>query len=435
MALTIGQIIHDRYRIAGLLGQGGMGAVYRAWHLTLKIPVAIKENLDTSNDAQRQFEREAQILARLSHPNLPRVTDYFFLPNHGQYLVMDFVEGEDLESKVQREGPLAEPQAIVWISQICDALAYLHGQPTPVIHRDIKPANVRITASGKAMLVDFGIAKLFDPHLKTTIGAKAVTPGFSPPEQYGTGQTDARSDIYSLGATLYTLLTGNTPPDSTLIVVGAKEFTPPRQVRIEISPNTELAILKCMEISQTRRFQNVQELRQALNATNAPPIHIPDQAQVEMTAFAALAAKVSAWQPADQSAGSNVSPGSTAPPEAAGLPQGLSIQPAAASSISPGNKRLTRRFIWAAAGWIIAKFFFYLEWLVCLAILASIWRSPSTSKQREFQKAMLIYWIGTLIVYLTIPAVANISGGLSFVLISYFLFAGLGGLAIKISKK
>ena len=433
MALTIGQVIHDRYRIAGLLGQGGMGAVYRAWHLTLKIPVAIKENLDTSIEAQRQFEREAQILARLSHPNLPRVTDYFFLPNQGQYLVMDFVEGEDLESRVQREGPLPESQAIAWISQICDALAYLHSQPSPVIHRDIKPANVRITDAGKAMLVDFGIAKLFDPHLKTTIGAKAVTPGFSPPEQYGTGQTDARSDIYSLGATLYTLLTGNIPPDSTLIVVGAKEFVSPRLVRTEISPKTEAVIVRCMEISQTKRFQNAQELRQALEAPVEAPVSIMGLAPVETPAIASLAAKVAGWQPADPASISFATPGTTDP-----LPPRLQASPnplRATTGITPTRKRFSQRFIWAAAGWIIAKFSFWLEWLVCLAILISIWRSSSTNKQKEFQKAMLIYWISSFVFYVIFQVATTDSDGVIYSLVSYIFLASLGGLALKIFKK
>jgi serine/threonine protein kinase len=167
-------------------------------------------------DAQRQFLREAKILANLSHPNLPRVTDYFLEKTNGQYLVMDFVEGQDLQQMLEdRGGPFSEGQAAEWASQISDALAYLHSQSPPIIHRDIKPANIRITPAGKAVLVDFGIAKVFDPQVKTTVGARAVSPGYSPVEQYGIGKTDRRTDIYALGATLYTLLTGVEPPEST----------------------------------------------------------------------------------------------------------------------------------------------------------------------------------------------------------------------------
>jgi serine/threonine protein kinase len=136
MSLTVGQVLNNRYRIEALLGQGGMGAVYRALDFNLNLTVAVKENLDASPEAQKQFGREAGILARLSHPNLPRVTDHFFIPGQGQYLVMDFVEGEDLQTMLKRLGVLPEPQVLNWVLQICDALAYLHSQPSPIIHRD-----------------------------------------------------------------------------------------------------------------------------------------------------------------------------------------------------------------------------------------------------------------------------------------------------------
>ena len=261
MPLQIGQTIHhDRYRIDSLLGQGGMGAVYLAWDTNLEIPVAIKENLDASPEAQKQFTREAQILARLAHPNLPRVIDSFILPEVGQYLVMDYVEGEDLHSMLERLGRLPEPQVLIWISQICDALAYLHNQSSPIIHRDIKPGNIKIRPDGRAMLVDFGIAKVYSPSLATTMGARAFTPGYSPPEQYGTGSTDRRSDIYALGATVYHLLTGKTPPDSIKRMLNRVELSPPRQLNDEISPNLEKIILRSTELDTDRRYQSVEEL-------------------------------------------------------------------------------------------------------------------------------------------------------------------------------
>ena len=128
--------------------------------------------------------------------------DHFILPGQGQYLVMEFFHGHDLAEFIQPTGPAVTlEQALDWIGQTCDTLTYLHTQVPPLIHRDIKPGNIRITPEGRAMLVDFGIAKAFDASHSTTVGARAVTPGFSPPEQYGQGKTDIQSDIYALGAT------------------------------------------------------------------------------------------------------------------------------------------------------------------------------------------------------------------------------------------
>ncbi len=283
MALQIGEVLNNRYRIAALLGQGGMGAVYRAWDVNLKMAVAVKENADASADAQRQFEREATLLAHLSHPNLPRVTDHFTLPGAGQYLVMDYVEGEDLESMLGRLGALPEEQAVVWVSQVCDALAYLHRQDPPVIHRDIKPANIRIARDGRAMLVDFGISKLFEPGGRTTVGARAVTPGYSPPEQYGDAATDARSDTYALGATLYHLLTGSPPPESIKRMVNLAELAPPRSLNPAISPAVERAVLGAMALPTDRRFQNAGALKSALTG-GATPLVEPAYAATPMMA-------------------------------------------------------------------------------------------------------------------------------------------------------
>ncbi len=266
MSPSTGQILHDRYRIVRLLGQGGFGAVYRAWDTTLDRPVALKENLETSLEAQRQFMREAKLLANLSHPNLPRVTDYFILPERGQYLVMDFVEGEDLQEIQQRAGnSLPEATVLPWITQVCDALAYLHSQNPPVIHRDIKPANIRVTKDGKAMLVDFGIAKVYDPQQSTTVGARAVTPGFSPHEQYGQGTTDARSDVYALGATLYFLLTGRQPTESIQRMV-RDPLPPVEQLNRNLSTSTVQAVQRAMQIDPELRFQSATEFKLALQS-------------------------------------------------------------------------------------------------------------------------------------------------------------------------
>jgi serine/threonine protein kinase, bacterial len=273
-----GTVIKNRYRISRLLGKGGFGAVYLAWDSQQDIPCALKENFDTSPKAQRQFEREASILANLEHPNLPCVKDHFSLPGQGQFLVMDFVEGENLQEMLDRTGgPLKETQVLPWILQVLDAITYLNGLQPPVIHRDIKPANIRITPDGQAVLVDFGIAKLYDPLKVTTVGARAVTPGFSPFEQYGHKTTDLRTDIYALGATLYTLLTGAQPSDSIGRVAGA-QLVKPRTLNPAITLNTEFTILKAMEIQPARRFQSATEFADALRSGAATiPVHKKNQ--------------------------------------------------------------------------------------------------------------------------------------------------------------
>jgi serine/threonine protein kinase len=166
--LAVGTILENRYRIDQLMGYGGMGALYRAYDTHLQRVVAIKENtitaLGISEEAigasRRQFEREALVLARVRHVNLPHVSDHFVTPEGNQYLVMDYIEGEDLAQIVARNGPLPEAQALSWINQVCDALEYLHSLQPPIIHRDIKPQNIKVTPTGQVFLVDFGIAKV-----------------------------------------------------------------------------------------------------------------------------------------------------------------------------------------------------------------------------------------------------------------------------------
>lgn len=229
MMLTPGLLLQNRYQIIRLLGQGGMGAVYQANDLRLQRVVAVKEN--NGGDAQ-QFQQEAILLANLSHSNLPRVIDHFAESTGAQYLVMDYIEGEDLDTMLTRQGALPETQVLAWLDQILDAVAYLHNHG--VIHRDIKPANIKITPSGQAVLVDFGIAKVFQSGRATFSGARAVTPGFASPEQYR-GGTDQRSDIYSLGATLYALVTGQTPPDALTLAGRSAMLMPPRSLNSAMS--------------------------------------------------------------------------------------------------------------------------------------------------------------------------------------------------------
>ncbi len=276
MTLIVGGVLENRYRIDGLLGQGGMGAVYRAYDIRLQQAVAIKENtvaaLGISPEAiaaaRKQFEREALVLARLRHPSLPRVIDHFVSRDGNQYLVMDCIEGGDLAQIIAHTGALPESQAVTLVSQVCSALEYLHSQQPPIIHRDIKPQNIKVTPKGQVFLVDFGIAKVGEAS-KTTTGALGITPGFSPPEQYGLGSTDARSDVYALGATLYVLLTGQTPPESITLLSGEAKLAPPHLVNTGVTQGVQQAVLKAMEPRRTDRPQSVAEFRRMLISAKA----------------------------------------------------------------------------------------------------------------------------------------------------------------------
>ena len=267
MPLNAGETLHDRYHVESILGQGGMGAVYTARDKNLNVEVAVKENLFTTKDYARQFEREARILASLRHPNLPRVTDHFVIAGQGQYLVMDFIEGKDLRERIESKGAISEGEAVPWFLETCDALAYLHGRrPYPILHRDVKPGNIKITPDNRAILVDFGLAKVADESGTTTTGAKAMTPGFSPPEQYGTGGTDARTDVYATGATIYACLTAEIPEDSLERAMGREELTPLRKRNPRITPALARAIEKALAIRPEERYQSMVEFASALGA-------------------------------------------------------------------------------------------------------------------------------------------------------------------------
>jgi len=268
-SLERGALLHNRYRIVEILGQGGMGSVYCAVDENLGVDVAVKENLFTTDEYARQFRLEAVILANLRHANLPRVTDHFVIAEQGQYLIMDYIEGEDLRQRMERVGNISEEEAILVGAAMCDALQYLHTRNPAIIHRDLKPGNVRITPDGHIFLVDFGLAKLVKGSQATTTGARAMTPGYSPPEQYGTARTDPRTDIYSLGATLYAALSGVIPEDGLARAMDNVELTPLRKRNPKVSRKLAGAIEKAMAIRPENRFQSAEEFRQALMASNA----------------------------------------------------------------------------------------------------------------------------------------------------------------------
>ncbi len=282
--LTPGHILQSRYRIEGLLGQGGMGAVYKAWDSRLQVHVAVKEmvpqpGLDPQTLARlrQQFQQEATVLARLSHPNLVRVGD-FFEEGGNAYLVMEFVEGQSLADLIAARGPLPEAQVLAWADQLLDALAYCHSRG--IIHRDIKPQNILLRTDGRVVLVDFGLVKLWDPRdprTQTVVRAMG-TPEYAPPEQYGVaGHTDPRSDLYSLGATLYHALTGQTPPSATDRIVHPAALSPLRQLAPQVSPSTEAAILQAMALQPDARFGSAAEMRAALQGRAPSPAVAPYQ--------------------------------------------------------------------------------------------------------------------------------------------------------------
>ena len=282
MSLRTGQVLQRRYRIVSLLGQGGMGAVYRAWDTRLNVSVALKEMIpqpgldhQTLRQLRSQFQQEAQVMARLSHPHLARVTD-FFGEGNSAYLVMDFVDGESLADRIRRQGSMQETAVLAWAAQLLDALAYCHSQG--IIHRDIKPQNVIIRSDGRAVLVDFGLVKLWDPSdPRTRTAMRGMgTPEYAPPEQYDTqrAHTDPRSDIYSLGATLYHTLVGQAPPTATQRIARRSSFQPPRALNPRISVATESAVLRSMALVVDERFQTAAEMQAAL-AGGAPAPHRP----------------------------------------------------------------------------------------------------------------------------------------------------------------
>ncbi|TFG70183.1 MAG: serine/threonine protein kinase [Anaerolineales bacterium] len=283
MVLEAGAIIQNRYRIVKPLGEGGMGAVYRAWDLRLKVPVALKEmrpqpglGTELLEGFRLQFQQEASVLARLIHPNLVRVTDYFE-ETELVFLVMDFVSGENLADIINREGAQSEPRVLGWAHQLLSALAYCHSQG--VIHRDIKPQNIILKEDGSITLVDFGLVKLWDPNdpRTKTVMRGLGTPEYAPPEQYGasTDHTGPPSDLYSLGATLYHALSGQSPPTATERMAMPDQFVPLNQIAPDVTQRTEAVVMKALELSVSRRWQTAAEMDSALNVSRPLPVGAP----------------------------------------------------------------------------------------------------------------------------------------------------------------
>ena len=284
--LKTGEVLRSRYKIRRIIGHGGMGSIYLADDLRLEgRQCALKEvehdrtlPPETIRQAREQFLREATVLARLDHPNLPKVSDYFAVGGR-DYLVMDFVPGKDLRMLMleerQKGAFLEEALVLGWASQLMDALEYLHSQDPPILHRDIKPGNLKVTPSGLVKLVDFGLVKILAPDEMTiTILQGRGTALYTPLEQYGSdaGHTDARTDIYAFGATLYHMLTNSPPAEARERFLNPACLTPPRQINPAISPQVEKAVLWAMSLHPDERPQDMGALRKGLLGSWLPPI-------------------------------------------------------------------------------------------------------------------------------------------------------------------
>lgn len=272
------EVIKERYKIRRVIGQGGMGRVYLAddlrlpGRMTALKAVIYEENLpqDVIGQTRNQFQREANVLARLDHPNLPKVSDFFSIGNR-DYLVMDFVPGKDLLTLVreaQRSGKLlSERDVLNWASQIAEALIYLHSQDPVILHRDIKPSNIKLTPTGIIKLVDFGLVKLLASGEKTiTVVQGHGSAYYTPLEQYGgdTGHTDPRSDVYALGATLYHLLTLKPPEEARRRFLNPGSLEEINDVNPRVSPRTVRAIQKAMAVHPRNRLQSIEVFKKAL---------------------------------------------------------------------------------------------------------------------------------------------------------------------------
>ncbi|OGO13357.1 MAG: protein kinase [Chloroflexi bacterium RBG_13_68_17] len=280
--LQPGVTLQDRYLILGILGSGGMSSVYKGRDLhfpNVTKLVAVKEMLNLASDPTmhemvvRNFEREADLLATLSHPAIPRIFDYFSQES-SSYLVMEFIEGKDLEAILREsEDFLSEEQAVTWALQLCEVLSYLHNQkPQPVIFRDMKPSNVMIDNHNHIRLIDFGIARVFQPGQK---GTMIGTEGYSPPEQYR-GEASPAGDIYALGATLHHLLTRRDPRAEPPFSFSER---PIRQINPHVSAEIEAVISAALAYDPKDRFPSAETMRQAL-ATAARKTGLLSGAQV-----------------------------------------------------------------------------------------------------------------------------------------------------------
>jgi len=270
------RLLKNRYEILEILGRGGMGCVYKVADrfqdgkiLAAKELLAVNLSAEKAHEALAQFQTEARILTRLTHPNLPKVYDYFSFPGR-HYIIMEYVKGKTLEKILDaRKGrPVNERQALSWALQICKSVHFLTVQKPPVVFRDLKPANIMIDGKSRVKLIDFGIARFFK-EAKSEDTFLYGTPGYAAPEQYGTGQTDVRSDIFSLGATLHHCLTGRNPSENPLY------FPDPRSLNPKLSRGTAEIIRKALHQEREKRFQSALEMKHAVQRALLVTAEVP----------------------------------------------------------------------------------------------------------------------------------------------------------------
>ncbi len=263
MTLQIGEIIKERYRVLQMLASGGMGIVYRAKDESLGVDVALKVAIPGKISAAH-MQKNATILAGLHHPGIPRITDTFELDDGTQVLVMDFVPGEDLKKKVETFGPVKAGEAIKIITEIGNALQYMHKQEPPVIHLDVKPGNIRIKPDGKAMLIDFDLAATVQDNLaQPTTHEQGLTPGFAAPEQYNR-MADTRSDQYGLASTLFFILTSTMLPDGITRASGNDQL--PGQAASRIPLDILTCLEKALRINPSDRYVDIQAFLDSLTS-------------------------------------------------------------------------------------------------------------------------------------------------------------------------
>ena len=292
--IEVGMILKERYKITKLLGSGGMGEVFLADDLSLETQVAVKINHNLNETSSAQFIREARLLASLKHPNLPRVIDYF-TDADCQYLVMDYIPGDDLKTIVERHDKIGYDLILKWAVELGNALTYLHVHKPPIFHRDIKPANIKLTPTGEVILVDFGIAKTGEASQETQSGAWAFSPGFAPPEQVSGMRTGQYSDLYSLAATIYYLYVGTPPADSAQRMMGTVQYVPLNRAKPDVPENISDVIGKALAIKPDDRFATVADFLTAL--TNPDTTKNREESQKTMMAQRGPAAPTGALPP------------------------------------------------------------------------------------------------------------------------------------------
>ena len=262
----IGSIIDNKYEILKEIGKGGMSTVYLAMDKRLNKQWAVKEIKKIANDKNNEIVVqsllvEANMMKKLDHPSLPRIVDII---DTGRviYVIMDYIEGESLDKILKMSGAQAQDKVIEWAKQLCDVLNYLHSQDPPIIYRDMKPSNVMLKPEGTLKVIDFGIAREYKEHnIEDTVSLG--TKGYAAPEQFGgKGQTDARTDIYCLGVTLYHLVTGQNPTEPPYEIYPIRRWNP------YLSSGLEAVITKCTQLNPADRYENCDELMYALQHYN-----------------------------------------------------------------------------------------------------------------------------------------------------------------------